>query len=62
MAYEADMVVFYDTVDKTVVVLFRGKHTLLSGPFPDRRSGIAAGEAYCSTRGWVGDRDRRANV
>lgn len=51
--YEEDMTVFYDPVSKSVVVVFRGKTTLLAGPFPDQRSGIAAGERLCEELGWA---------
>jgi hypothetical protein len=52
MAYEPDMSIFFDTVDKTVFVSFRGIWKVLPGPYPDRKTGIAAGEAYCRASGW----------
>jgi len=52
MAYEADMTVLFDVITKSVVVGFRDKVVTLSGTFLDRKTGIAAGEAYCKTMGW----------
>ncbi len=52
MKYEEGMTVFYDPVTKAVVVAFRGKTTILKGPFPDSRSGLAAGERLCKEYGW----------
>lgn len=52
MAYEANMTILFDVITKSVLVSSRGELTTLPGPFPDRRTGIAAGEAYCKTLGW----------
>ena len=55
MSYEDGMSVFYDPVSKTVIVIFRGKTTILEGPFESARSGVAAGEDLCARLGWRSD-------
>ncbi|MBY4593410.1 MULTISPECIES: hypothetical protein [Rhizobium] len=58
MDYEDGMTVFYDPVSKTVIVVFRGKTTILKGPYESARSGVAAGEDLCVKLGWrSNDRD-----
>ncbi|MGV1794354.1 MULTISPECIES: hypothetical protein [unclassified Rhizobium] len=52
MNYEDGMTVFYDPVSKTVIVAFRGKTTILKGPFESLRAGVAAGEDLCAELGW----------
>ncbi|ULJ81697.1 hypothetical protein MF410_30085 (plasmid) [Rhizobium sp. C104] len=45
-------------VSKTVIVVFRGKTTILKGPYESARSGVAAGEDLCVKLGWrSNDRD-----
>lgn len=56
MAYETDMAIFFDAVDKTVFVSFRGKFKILPGPYRDRKAGVTAGEKYCRERGWAGSK------
>jgi hypothetical protein len=45
VAYESEMSMFFDVVQKTMLVFFRGKFTVLVGPYSDRQAGVAAGEA-----------------
>lgn len=52
MAYEANMAILFDVVTKSVFVAFRGEFVTLPGPFFDRKTAIAAGEAYCKSLGW----------
>lgn len=52
MAYEADMTILFDVITKSILVGFRDKFVTLSGPFLDRKTGVAAGEAYCKSLGW----------
>ena len=58
MNYEDGMTIFYDPVSKTVVVIFRGKTTMLKGPFPNGRIGIEAGERLCREMGWQSERNK----
>ncbi|WP_165402647.1 hypothetical protein [Rhizobium sp. BK696] len=51
--YEPDMIVFYDSSTRSVVVAFRGKLTFL-GPFFDKPSAYEAAEDFCRSRGWKG--------
>jgi len=53
--YEYGMTVFYDPVIKNVIVIFRGKTTILEGPFQDLRTGVTAGEKLCMELGWQSD-------
>ena len=53
MAYERNMAIVYDPVEKWVVVSFRGTVKLLSGPFANRKEAVASAEAYCLGQGWV---------
>lgn len=53
MAYETDMVVVFDPIERSAVVSFRGSVVLLAGPFADRKQATAAGEAHCRRLGWV---------
>ena len=44
----------YDEVAQTVTVTFRGKITVLRGPYPKRQAGMKAGEDFCRRHGWTG--------
>jgi hypothetical protein len=52
VAYEANMTILFDVVTKSIVVGFRDELVTLPGPFLDRKTAIAAGEAYCKSLGW----------
>jgi hypothetical protein len=52
MAYEEGMAIFYDVVDRTILVNFRQELTMLPGPFLNRQEGMIAGQALCRAMGW----------
>lgn len=54
MPYEPTMDISYEGVSKTVTVFFRGKKTILPGPYPTQEAGRRAGEDFCRRQGWTG--------
>jgi hypothetical protein len=50
--YEAGMRISFDAKTKNVSVAFRGKLTILPGPFPAEKEAIRAGEDFCRKHGW----------
>jgi len=59
--YESEMTIIYDLITRTCVVSFRGKMTILKGPFASQENAIAAGEEFCRENGWV-DTSKRIDV
>ena len=53
MPYETGMTIMFDVVTKIVFIEFRGHFTSLIGPFKDRPTGVAAGEDFCRSKGWI---------
>lgn len=51
VAYEPNMADRFDAVTKSVLIGFRDEFVTLPGPFFDRRTAVAAGEAYCKSLG-----------
>jgi hypothetical protein len=52
MAYEEGMAIFYDVVDRSILVSFRQELTILPGPFLNRQEGMIAGQDLCKAMGW----------
>jgi hypothetical protein len=50
--YETGMKITYEPRSKTVIVAFRGRLQVLSGPYENESEALAAGEAYCRLKGW----------
>lgn len=50
--YEIGMSVQWDGMTGQVTVTFRGERHVLPGAYRTRDEGMAAGEAYCRSRGW----------
>jgi hypothetical protein len=53
MPYEPGMTIMFDVLTKAVFIEFRGHFTFLTGPFKDRSTGVAAGEDFCRSKGWL---------
>ena len=51
MPYEDGMQLVFDHVDRTLVVSFRDRVTMI-GPFESQKAAVRAGEQYCRERGW----------
>ena len=51
--YETGMRITFDPRAKSVAVAFRGRVTVLAGPFDSETAAVAAGEAFCVKQGWV---------
>jgi hypothetical protein len=50
--YEPGMKVMFEVRSGTAIVNFRGRMTVLPGPFAAESEAIAAGEAFCRAQGW----------
>ncbi|MBX7200112.1 MAG: hypothetical protein K1X51_12155 [Rhodospirillaceae bacterium] len=50
--YETGMQITFEPRSGAVVVRFRGRLTILPGPFSSDREAIDAGEAHCRQCGW----------
>ncbi|MCV9965690.1 hypothetical protein OIU34_27840 [Pararhizobium sp. BT-229] len=46
------MTIVFDVLSKSVLIVFRGKITILPGPFQDKKAAIAAAEEHCRKLGW----------
>lgn len=51
MAYEEDMQIVYDVVNKSAVIVFRDELKIL-GPFVTSKAAYEAGEQFCRDNGW----------
>ena len=56
VAYESNMIIFFDPIEKWVVVSFRDTVKVLPGRFANRKEAVASAEAYCREQGWLDDR------
>tara|TARA_R110000868_G_scaffold50530_3_gene161395 strand:- start:427 stop:654 length:228 start_codon:yes stop_codon:yes gene_type:complete len=50
--YERGMKITFDQKARSVMVSFRGRVTVLPGPFATEGEAVRAGEGLCKTNGW----------
>ncbi len=50
--YETGMKITYDQKAKTAMVAFRGRVTVLPGPYTTEGEAVNAGEKHCKANGW----------
>ena len=51
--YESGMKIAYDDTSRRVVVSFRGRIVVMPESYPTQEEGIAVGERYCRSNGWI---------